>query len=142
MTMDFSGTHLHVPSYAWLFPALVPGILALVHTTCGHPGVARITELIQRKYHWTSLKATSETTCFLAGAEGSNDPPPSVSPCYQLALSSPGKSLKRTSTTVEARSEAGNKYRLVVERASKFLFSYPLPTKPRKMCPSSFSKCC
>ena len=36
--------------------SLIPGILALVHTTYGHPGVARTTELTQRKYHWTSLK--------------------------------------------------------------------------------------
>ena len=34
----------------------VPGILALVHTTYGHPGVARTTELTRRKYHWISLK--------------------------------------------------------------------------------------
>ena len=37
--------------------SLVPGILALFHTTYGHPGVARTTELMQRKYHWTSLKS-------------------------------------------------------------------------------------
>ena len=33
----------------------VPAILTLFHTTYGHPGVARTTELMQRKYHWTSL---------------------------------------------------------------------------------------
>ena len=37
--------------------SLVPGILALVHATYGHPGVAQTTELMQRKYHWTSLKS-------------------------------------------------------------------------------------
>ena len=37
--------------------SLVPGILALVHTTYGHPGVARTTELVQRKHRWTSLKS-------------------------------------------------------------------------------------
>ena len=36
--------------------SLVPGILALVRTTCGHPGVTRTTELVQRKYYRTSLK--------------------------------------------------------------------------------------
>ena len=35
--------------------SLVPGILALVHTTYGDPGVARTTELVQTKYHRTSL---------------------------------------------------------------------------------------
>ena len=37
--------------------SLVPGILAFVHTTYNHPGVARSIELAQRKYHWTSLKS-------------------------------------------------------------------------------------
>ena len=37
--------------------SLVPGGLAFVHTTYGHPGLARTTELTQRKYHWTSLKS-------------------------------------------------------------------------------------
>ena len=37
--------------------SLVPGILAFVHTTYGHPGVARTIELTQRKYHWTFLKS-------------------------------------------------------------------------------------
>ena len=30
--------------------SLVPGILALFHTTYGHPGVARNTEVMQREY--------------------------------------------------------------------------------------------
>ena len=37
--------------------SLVPTVLAFVHTTYGHPGVARTTELTQGKYHWTSLKS-------------------------------------------------------------------------------------
>ena len=70
-------------------------------------------------------------TCSFIDAEELRDPPASVSPCYQLASSSPGKSLKLSSTTdMGARSEAGNKYLLVVvERASKFLLAYPLPNK-------------
>ena len=31
--------------------SLLPDVLAFVHTTCGHPGVARTTELTQGKYH-------------------------------------------------------------------------------------------
>ena len=42
---------LAIPRY------LVPGILAHVHTTYDPLGVARSTELVQRKYHWTSLKS-------------------------------------------------------------------------------------
>ena len=33
----------------------VPGILALIHTIYGHPGVTWTTALVQRKYHSTSL---------------------------------------------------------------------------------------
>ena len=33
--------------------SLVPGVLAFVHTTYGHPGVARTTDLKPRKYHRT-----------------------------------------------------------------------------------------
>ena len=35
---------------------LVPAVLALIHGTYGHPGVARTTILIERKYHWPTLK--------------------------------------------------------------------------------------
>ena len=37
--------------------ALVLGILVLAHIIYGHPEVARTTELVQRKYHWTSPKS-------------------------------------------------------------------------------------
>ena len=86
--------------------SLIPGILALVHTTYGHPGVARTTELIQRTIGHHS-RATSETTCFLADAECLRDPSASVSPCYRLACSSPGKSWKWTSITWEQGRKPG-----------------------------------
>ena len=64
-------------------------------------------------------------------ADGLRDLPASVSSCYQLATLGSRKSLKLSSTTdMGARSEARNKYLLVVvERVSKFLFAYPLPNK-------------
>ena len=34
---------------------MAPGILALVHSTFGHPGVARTTLLVQNKYCWPTL---------------------------------------------------------------------------------------
>ena len=37
--------------------SLVPGILALAHTTYDHPGVTRTTTLMQTEYYWTSLKS-------------------------------------------------------------------------------------
>ena len=47
------------------------------------------------------LKATSETTCSLVGAESSNGPPANVSPCYQPTSSNPGKSSRWISTIWE-----------------------------------------
>lgn len=35
---------------------LVPLVWALIRGMYGHPGVAHTTILIQRKYHWTTLK--------------------------------------------------------------------------------------
>ena len=88
--------------------SLVPSIMTFVHTTFGHPGVAWTTELIHEGStigHRT--KGKPEATCFLAGAKVSRDPPASVSPCYQFATSSPGKSLKWTSTTWERGRKPG-----------------------------------
>ena len=34
---------------------MMPGVLALVHSTCGHPGVERTTVIVQRKYNWPTL---------------------------------------------------------------------------------------
>ena len=50
----------HAPrgrAYAMAVPKqLVPAVLALVHGTYGHPGAARTTILIERRYHWPTLK--------------------------------------------------------------------------------------
>ena len=34
---------------------MVPGVLALVHSTFGHPSVPRTTLLVQGKYNWSTL---------------------------------------------------------------------------------------
>ena len=78
--------------------SLVPGVLAFVHTTCGHSGVARTAELRQGKYHWTSLKSDDRDYVLSCG---SKDPPANASPCYQPASSNPGKSSRWISTTWE-----------------------------------------
>ena len=36
--------------------SIVPGVLALVHGTFGHPGIAKTTIIIERKYNWPTLK--------------------------------------------------------------------------------------
>ena len=47
--------------------SLVLDILTFVHTAYGHSGVARTTELTQRKYHWTSLKNDARDYVFSWG---------------------------------------------------------------------------
>ena len=52
--------------------SLVPGILALAHTTYDHPGVARTTELVQRKYLWISLKSDVRDYVLSCGCRRTN----------------------------------------------------------------------
>ena len=66
---------------------------------------------------------TVETTCFLADADGSRD----LLPARFLK---PWEVLEKDIHDMGARLKAGNKYLLiVVDRASKFLFAYLLPSK-------------
>ena len=101
--------------------SLVPGVLAFVHTTYGHPGVARTTELMQGKYHWTSLKID------VRRLKKSTNQCIAMLPARFLK---PWEVLEMDIHDMGARSEAGNQHLLViVDRASKFLFAYPLPNK-------------
>ena len=76
-------------------------------------------------------RATFETTCFLVDTEQLRDPPTNVLQCYPRSLIfKPWEVLELDIHDMGARSEAGDKYLLViVDRASKFLFEYPLPNK-------------
>ena len=66
---------------------------------------------------------TVETTCFLADADGLRD----LLPARFLK---PWEVLEKDIHDMGARLKAGNKYLLiVVDRASKFLFAYLLPSK-------------
>ena len=109
--------------------SLVPGILALVHTTYGHPGVARTTELTQRKYHWTSLKGDIRNYV-LSWLKRSTSQRVAMLPARFLKT---WEVLEIDIHDMGARSVAGNKYLLViVDRASKFLFACPLANKTAK----------
>ena len=110
--------------------SLVPGVLAFVHTTYGHPGVARTTELTQTKYHWTSLKSDVRDYVLSCGYRRLKR---SIS---QRVAMLPARFLKSRKVLemdihdMGARSEAGNEHLLViVDRVGKFLFAYSLPNK-------------
>ena len=110
--------------------SLVPVTLALVHTTCGHPGVALSTELMERKCHWTSLKSDVRNyvlSCGCRRLKKSTSQPVAMLPARFLK---PWEVLEMDIYDIGVRSEAGNKYLLVVvDRANKILFTYPLPNK-------------
>ena len=47
---------------------LIPGVLPLLHSTVGHPGVARTTLLVRDEYSWPSLrKEMRQSMCCHAG---------------------------------------------------------------------------
>ena len=107
---------------------LIPGVLALVHTTYGHSGVTRTTELAQRNYHWTSLKSDVRDyvlSCGCRRVKRSTSQRVAILPACFLK---PWEVLEKDIHDMGAKSKAGNKYLLVVvDRTSKFLFAYPLP---------------
>ena len=119
--------------------SLVPGVLAVVHTTNGHPGVARTTELTQGKYHWVSLKSDVRNyvlSCGCRRLKRSTNQRIAVLPARFLK---PWEVLEMDIHDMGARSEAGNRHLLViVDRASKFLFAYPLPSKSAKGVAKTF----
>ena len=110
--------------------SLVPGVLAFVHTTYGHPGVARTTELTQRKYHWTSLKSDVREyvlSCGCRRLKRSTSQRAAMLPASFIKL---WEVLEMDIHDMGARSETGNRHLLViVDRASKFLFAYILPNQ-------------
>ena len=116
--------HLAIPR------SLVPDILASVHTTYGHPGVARTTELMQRKYHWASLKSDVRDYVLSCGCRRLKRSTTQRVAMLPARFLKPWKVLEMDIRDMGARSEAGNKHPLVtVDRASKFLFAYSQANK-------------
>ena len=88
--------------------SLVPGVLAFVHTTYGHPGVARTTELTQGKYYWASLKSDVRNyvlSCGFRRLKRSTSQRIAMLPARFLK---PWEVLEMDIHDMGARSEAGN----------------------------------
>ena len=87
-------------------------------------------ELVQRKYHWTSLKSDVQDyvlSCGRRRIKRSTSQRVAMLPARFLKT---WEVLQMKIHDMGARSEAGNKHLpVVVDRASKFLFAYPLPNK-------------
>ena len=108
---------------------LASGILALVHTTYGPPGVARTTELVQSDYNRISLKSEVREYVLSYGCRRilrSTSQRVAILPARFLKL---WEVLEIDIHDMRARSGVGNKNLLVeVDRVSKFLFADPLYT--------------
>ena len=110
--------------------SLVPGVLAFVHTTYGHPGVARTTDLKPRKYHRTSLKSDVRDYVLSCGCRRLKRSTSQRVTMLPARFLKPWEVLEMDIHDMGTRSEAGNRHLLVVvNRASKFLFAYPLLNK-------------
>eukprot|EP00752_Nemacystus_decipiens_P012408 g10995.t1 len=109
---------------------LIPAALALAHGTFGHPGIARTTIIIADKYHWPSLK--KDVRRYVLSCRCRMKKRPSSMQLYML----PARFLKGWDVLkvdmvdMKVETPTGNRYILVVvDRATKFLFGFPLPTK-------------
>lgn len=124
----------HAPrgwTYAIAVPLqLVPGVLALVHGTYGHPGVARTTLLIERKYHWPTLKRDVRAYVLSCSCRRRKRTSSTQLTMMPARLLQPWEVLQMDISDMKVKSLKGNQYLLViVDRASKYLIAYPLPTK-------------
>lgn len=109
---------------------MVPGFLALVHSTFSHPVVVRTTLLVQGRYNWPTLvKDVREylLSCGCRRKKRANSQRVAMMPAKFLR---PWEVLEMDIQDPKQESQGGNRYLLVVvDRARKFLFAYPLPSK-------------
>ena len=124
----------HAPrgrAYAIAVPKqLVPGVLALIHGTYGHPGVARTTIHVERKYHWPTLKKDVRTYVLSCKCRRRKRAWSKQLFMMPARLLQPWEVLEMDLQDMKVTSDKGNRYLLVVvDRASKFVSAFPLPAK-------------
>ena len=104
--------------------------MALAHSIYEHPGTARTTALIRSRYCWPNL--IKDLTDFVLSC-GCRRRKRSASHRVAMLPSRflrPGEVLEVDIQDMGVKSDAGNKVLLVaVDKASKFLFAFSLPTK-------------
>ena len=113
--------------------SMVPELLALVYTLHGHAGVGAALALIRGHFHWPAI--TRDTRLYVASC-GCNRRKRSRS---QKIATMPERAVEPWDTlevdvlSMETASRTGNKYvLLVVDRASRFPFAFPLSSKGTK----------
>ena len=110
--------------------AMVPDVLALVHTLHGHVGVGATLALVRDRFHWPSVvKDTRQyvLSCSCRRRKRANSRKLAMTPVRAV---DPWEELEIDLLTIDTTSRSNNKHiLLVVDRASKFPFGFPLPTK-------------
>ena len=110
--------------------ALVPGVLALVHSTYGHPGVARTLLLVKGKYAWPTVAQDVREYVLSCGCRRRKRARSQRVAMMPSRLLWPWEVLEMDLQDMKQVSSAGNRYLLVVvDRASRFVFAYPLESK-------------
>ena len=110
--------------------ALVPGVLALVHSTYGHPGVARNLMMVRGKYWWPIVAQNVRDYALSCGCRRRKRAWSQRVAMMPARLLWPWEVLEMDLQDMKHVSSAGNRYMLVVvDGASRFLFAYPLESK-------------
>ena len=110
--------------------SLDPGNRALAHSTYRHPGTARTTALISRRYCWPTLIKDVRDYVLSFGCRRRKRSTSQRVAMLPSRFLQPGEVLEVDIQDMGVKSDAGNKVLLVaVDKASKFLFALPLPTK-------------
>ena len=110
--------------------SLKAGIMALVHTTYGHPGVARTILLVQQHYHWPTMKKDLREyvlSCGCRRRKSSSSHRVAMLPARFLR---PWDVLEADVLDIHEKSKSDNRYLLLaIDGTSKFAFAFPLKTK-------------
>ena len=110
--------------------ALVPELLALIHYLHGHSGVASTLALTQERFFWpTVVRDVREyvLSCGCRRRKRRNNQQLALPPARAVE---PWEILEVELLRIGTPSLAGNEYILLaVDKASKFPFAFPIPTK-------------
>ena len=121
--------------------SLVPGVLALVHSTKGHPGVARTTMMLREIFFWPTLGKDAreyDLSCGCRRRMRAHSRQVAMLPARFLL---PWDVLELYIHDMKYKSVQGNKFMLpVADRAFKLVFAFPLPSKVSQQLASKSPK--
>ena len=101
-----------------------------MHCKHGHPGVARTLALLQDRFHWSGMCRDAREYVLSCGCRRRKRSRSQQLAILPATFLEPWEVLQVDLQKFPNTAEAGNKYLLlVVDKASKFPFAYPLPSK-------------